>query len=181
MVLFCSCTTFDNLKPVILQQAACSTSCHAQYASINCSSVEGRLLLISCYAWLLQVLPPDNLVRLTLPATSIQLRSLVALEAAHVRAGTNSNANFAGAQSLCVGTDGVDAHHNTYATVMKFAVTDPAGVTSAVLRLHVATLSTNLTSEMPLLLLGMASNDWAAQTPSSCRQHQHLEGGQHCK
>lgn len=86
------------------------------------------------------------------------------MDAAHVRAGANSNANFAGSSSLCVGTNDATAHHNTYATVIKFAVTNPAGVTAAVLRLRVATLSTNLTSDMPLLLLGMASNDWTAAT-----------------
>jgi len=91
-------------------------------------------------AWLLQVLPPDNLVRLTIPAASTianQLRSVVAADAAHVRAGTNSNANFVGSSTLCVGTNDATAHHNTYATAIKFAVTNPASITSAVLRLRV--------------------------------------------
>lgn len=49
----------------------------------------------------------------------------------------------------------------TWATVLRFDVARPAGVTSAVLRLQVSSLSAPLAEDMPMLLLGVASGAWA--------------------
>lgn len=112
---------------------------------------------------LVQSVGVDNLVRLTIPAAPVTLSTVTAAATTHVRAGSNSNTAYSSLAATCVGSNS-GTHTNTYASVMRFTVTNPSTITSAVLRLTVSSLSASLTANMPMLLLAIPDNGWTPAT-----------------
>lgn len=115
----------------------------------------------SCYLCALQAAGNNTLVRFTIPAASATLRNISAVQAGQVRASTLSSTNYNSSVTMCVGTHST-THTNTYATAMRFSVSNPANITYAVVRLTASSVSTSLTTSMPLLLLAIRDSTWTS-------------------
>lgn len=111
---------------------------------------------------LLQSAGAESLLRLRVPAVPVTQLVINASAAVHVRPSTLKSTNYASSAEMCVGSSVTTTLADTWVAAMRFEVPSPASVTSAVLRLTLSSLSSALTANMPMLLLGISANSWAA-------------------
>lgn len=109
----------------------------------------------------------DNLIRLKVPAAApSSFKSVPAALATNIRAGPPKKPGKP-KPSFCVGTTTSKNQANTYAGVLQFKVDSSSTVSSAVLKLTVATLTGTLSAPMPMLLFAApGSSAWVASAPT---------------